>query len=58
MQPSVLEFFSSKLEESNELLTPSQKKTQLTKNLLYDVAAKVIRTPRKIARLIKRIVKS
>lgn len=58
LQPSLLEFYGSKLEESNERLTPVQEKMQYTLSLLGDIARKLRNAPGKIARLIKKAVKS
>lgn len=52
LQPGLLSFFNTKLEESNELITPSQQEHYLRLNKIQSV----LRIPRKIAWKVKRLL--
>lgn len=57
LQPSLLSFFNCKLEESNELMTPSQERLWLIRNRLSDIPLGLRHIAGKVYRFLKRAVK-
>lgn len=59
LQPALLSFFNTKLEENNKLLTPSQQKYYLALNKLQDVYIKLRHAAGRVKRfIIKKIARS
>lgn len=58
LQPELLSFFNTKLEENNQRLTSKQEKYYLRLRKIQNVMSRLKRIPRKFKRLLKRLIKS